>query len=224
MNLLNSLFRITVGALALIILIQTPQAQAASFCHEVLDSFDFEQGVFAGPDPDALPNRINEYIRTRVAHQVNKGQLSEKEAAYFLDSAMDEMNIFRNIADTCRREPGSGIRLVDRLLKPHFRSEEISQHQTAASNQEAHETLDAVWKACQIFWMEQDAPAPCVLDTLHTSEGTPFTAPGGLDVAIEDGSMTGFRARARHRDGNREYVMNAQGDIFETVVSQGNAE
>ncbi len=197
-------------------------AHAEPFCRDVLDSFDFERGVFAGPDPDIMPNYIHQYIRTRVEHQVNKGQLSSKDAEYMIDFTTNELGLFQDIAQICRGEPESGIRLIDRLLEPHFKSGRLTEHQAETGNQTAHETLDAIWKACQVFWMEQDTPAACILADLKDENGQPLFLPEGLEVRIEEGSLTGFQASAWHRNGDRKYVMNAQGDIFENVVEPVN--
>lgn len=195
-------------------------AHADPFCRDVLDSYDFDRGVFAGPDPDIMPNRIHQYIQTRVEHQVNKGQLSSKDAEYMVDFTTNELDLFQDIAQTCRLEPESGIRLIDRLLDPHFKSGKLTDHQAETGNQKAHEILDAVWKACQVFWMEQDTPATCILADLKDENDQLLLFPEGLEVRIEEGSLTGFHASAWHRNGNRKYVMNAQGDIFENVVEQ----
>ncbi len=212
----------TLGLALGIMLISNFSAFADPFCRDVLDSFNFEQGVFAGPDPDILPNRINDYIQTRIEHQVNKGQLTGNDARYLLDSLTNELRLFQDIANTCNREPGSGIRLIDRLLEPHFNASSLNEQKAESGNQKAHETLDTVWKACQVFWMEQDTPVPCALDKLKDEDGKPLFLPEGLEVKIEDGSMAGFHARARHHKGNREYVMNAQGDIFENLIQEIN--
>lgn len=197
-------------------------AFADPFCRDVLDSFNFEQGLFAGPDPDVLPNRIHEYIQTRIEHQVNKGQLTRDDASYLHDSIANELGLFQEIANTCNREPGSGIRLIDRLLEPHFNASSLNEHQVESRNQKAHETMDAVWKACHIFWMEQDTPSPCTLENIKDEDGKKLLLPEGLEVTIEDGSMAGFQARAWHHKGNRVYVMNAQGDIFEAPIQKIN--
>lgn len=195
-------------------------AHADPFCRDVLDSYDFEQKVFAGPDPDILPNRIHQYIQTRVEHQVNKGQITSKDADYLIDFTTNELGLFQDIAQTCRLEPESGVRLIDRLLDPHFNSGRLTEHQAEAGNEKAHETLNAVWKACQVFWMEQDTPTLCTLNDLKDENGKLFLIPDGLEVRIEGGSLEEFRARAWHQNGNREYLMNAQGDIFENRVEQ----
>ncbi len=195
-------------------------AQANPFCRDVMDSFDFERRVFAGPDPDILPNRIHQYIRVRIEHQVSKRQLTRKEADFLVDSTHDELHLLQSIAEACQREPGSEIRLIDRLLAPYFHSDRLSGEMAATANRKAHETLDALWQSCQVFWMEQESDKPCTLDGMTDENGKPFFLPEGLEVSIENGSLTGFRARAWHRGGNREYLMNAQGDIFETAIPE----
>ena len=188
---------------------------AATFCGEVLDSYDFETGVFAGPDPDHLPTRINAYVDRRVQHEVLKGELTPDEARFFMQTAIGEMHLFQSIAENCKREPESGIRLIDRLIEPHMKPAHLHEEKTERGNQAAENFLPVLFKTCQEFWMETDSLNLCSLEVMQRHPDHPIAKDEALQVDIINGTMTGFEARARHGDGDTTYRITAEGTVTE---------
>ncbi len=208
-----------IGAVILLLSLVVPTtAFAAPFCDEVLDSFDFEVGVFAGPDPDHLPTRINDYVSRRVQHQVDLGELTSGEAEFFLEIAMEELHLFRSIAQTCQREPQSDIRLIDRLLEPHLKGNHVREEQTDRANALAEESLVELFHACQEFWMETDAGNPCPPNVLEQDNGNALPGKKEMQIEIINGGMTTFEARARHHNGTLTYHVTADGVVTEVSM------
>ncbi len=190
-------------------------SRADSFCGEALDSFDFNHGVFAGPDPDVLPNRIQERIHVLVEHQINTGAFSKKDAQYLFQSVLDEPVLLKGVAEQCQQEPNADIRVVDRVLKPRFVSETMVENRRINANQTARATLLSLFDACHQFWLDHDSEGLCTLESLAEVQPDSFHLMPKTNLTIDDATLTGFSAYTRHESGDREYHLNAQGEVIE---------
>ena len=198
----------------LVCVMATP-LHADSFCVDALDSLDFIQGVFAGPDPDVLPNRIQERVHVLVEHQVNTGAFSEQDAQYLFQSVLDEPVLLKEVAEQCQKEPNADIRVVDRILKPRFVSETMMENRRTNANRTAREALLSLFDACHHFWLDHDSAGSCTLETLEEVQPNSFHLMPKTNLTIDDATLTGFSAYTRHELGDRGYRLNAQGEVAE---------